>query len=244
MAPTEIEKNMKKVLDERTIRPSERAWEQISAGIPSRPRKRHNGYYYYGIAAGFAGILLVVTLVFRYNNPSDNSLNKVPMRGPADTESVKATKAVSPEQLREQAPDAANQSIADKERGIASKETKQRVSPRLPAAETPGNGFPSDRGAFTEDKVIDEKVAEVYAQVQAMEDGDRVVTESEVDALLRSAQEQILQERSSGQDRSVDAMALLSEVEYELDRTLRDELFDKLKDGYLRVRTAVASRND
>jgi hypothetical protein len=37
---------------------------------------------------------------------------------------------------------------------------------------------------------------------------------------------------------------LLSDVEDELNRSLRDQLFEKLKEGYQKVRTAVVYRND
>ncbi|NNK21468.1 MAG: hypothetical protein HKP07_09175, partial [Flavobacteriaceae bacterium] len=42
----------------------------------------------------------------------------------------------------------------------------------------------------------------------------------------------------------VDALALLADVEEEVNRSFRDQLFEKLKDGYLKVRTAIAYRNE
>jgi len=39
-------------------------------------------------------------------------------------------------------------------------------------------------------------------------------------------------------------MALLTEVEGELDQSFRDQIFEKLKSGFLKVRTAVADRNN
>jgi len=42
----------------------------------------------------------------------------------------------------------------------------------------------------------------------------------------------------------VDAMALLIEVEDEIDQSFRDRIFKKLKDGLFKARTAIANRNN
>jgi len=65
------------------------------------------------------------------------------------------------------------------------------------------------------------------------------LTNAEVDDLLRSAQEEILREKLFSQNGSVDAMALQDE----LDQSFRDQIFESLKTGFLKVRTAVADRN-
>ncbi|PHQ62576.1 MAG: hypothetical protein COC08_00130 [Maribacter sp.] len=70
------------------------------------------------------------------------------------------------------------------------------------------------------------------------------MTDAEVDSLLRKAQEEILANKIFGEDYSVDAMALLNEVEDELDQSFRDQIFETLKIGFLKVRTAVANRNN
>jgi len=46
------------------------------------------------------------------------------------------------------------------------------------------------------------------------------------------------------EDGVVDASALLLEAEQELDRSFRDQIFDALKSGYLKAKTAVANRNN
>jgi acyl carrier protein len=93
------------------------------------------------------------------------------------------------------------------------------------------------------EEIIHEKIAEIVAQVEVLEKENSTVTDAEIDSLLRNAQRQILEDKMFRKDRSVDAMALLADVEDELDRSFRDEIFDALKDGFLKVRTAVADRN-
>ncbi len=70
------------------------------------------------------------------------------------------------------------------------------------------------------------------------------LADAAVEQLLRDARQEILAERSARQQTTVDAMALLSEVETDLDRSFRDQIFEKLKAGYTRVRTAIADRNN
>ena len=95
-----------------------------------------------------------------------------------------------------------------------------------------------------EEELYETKIAEVVAQVGILEQRSEAVTEAEIDSLLRQAQTEILTDKLFNHQGQVDALALLSEVEQELDQTFRDQIFEKLKSGFLKVRTAVAARND
>ena len=79
---------------------------------------------------------------------------------------------------------------------------------------------------------------------QREQEGGAVVTDAEIDSLLREAQERIAALAYRMPRDSVDARSLLSAAESELDQTFREELFEKLKDGFRKVRTAVADRNN
>ena len=88
------------------------------------------------------------------------------------------------------------------------------------------------------------KVEEIVAEVKKLEATDGAATPEEIDALLAQAQREIATNRilnsSSG---TVDAAALLLDVEIELERSFRDRVFDALGDGYKKIRTAVVERN-
>jgi UDP-N-acetylglucosamine pyrophosphorylase len=96
----------------------------------------------------------------------------------------------------------------------------------------------------SQDFMINQKVNEVLATVINLESEAIQVSEAEVDSLLRAAQFDILKEKVFQDNGKVDAMALLSEVETELDQTFRDKIFTKLKEGLFKARTAVADRNN
>ena len=79
--------------------------------------------------------------------------------------------------------------------------------------------------------------------IDVLESKNTEVTDTEIDSLLRQAQREILEDKIFGKDNTVDAIALLADVEKELDKSFRDEIFDALKDGFIKVRTAVADRD-
>ena len=94
-----------------------------------------------------------------------------------------------------------------------------------------------------QDLIIDNKISEIVAQVSLIELDSEGVTDAEVDSLLTSAQRELLADKNFRQGSAVDANLLLADVEVELDKSFRDQVFDKLKQGFIKVRTAVADRN-
>ena len=97
------------------------------------------------------------------------------------------------------------------------------------------------------DQMIEEKSKALLAEVIALEKSGRIVSDQEVDSLLRLAQAELLAERQmkKGDSLYLDPLTLLAEAEYELDndKNFRDRLYDSLKDSFNRVSTAVAQRN-
>lgn len=95
------------------------------------------------------------------------------------------------------------------------------------------------------EQMINDKVAELVTQVDVLEQYSTVtVTDAEVDSLLKWAQEEILRENLFKTNTTVDATVLLAAVEDELDQSFRDQIFNSLKAGFIKVRTAVAERNN
>jgi hypothetical protein len=175
-------------------------------------------FQWYGIAAGFIAILFVSVLYFTREEPSivpETEITDVKK----DAIPLNSLPEVSPEEklLRD------NRTMDAEVKEIKMKNVA-----------IPFN---------TSEELIDTKIAEIVAQVEMLEKTNSTVTDAEIDLLLRGAQRQILEDKIFRGDKSVDAMALLADVEDELDRSFRDQIFDALKDGFLKVRTAVADRN-
>jgi ABC-type phosphate transport system auxiliary subunit len=133
--------------------------------------------------------------------------------------------------------------IATKQISVVQEEIKKPNLPvALPVVATNTDSLNTE-ALHPQQTLIDEKINTLVAQVMNLENQNVPVTDAEIDSLLLLAQKELLTDRLLKANDQVDAMALLSEVEDELDRTFRGQLFEKLKDGFFKVRTAVADRN-
>lgn len=245
MAPNKFEKHIKKQLEEREMQPSSTAWEKLSEKLDAAtPQSSKRRYLWYGIAASFIGLLILSVVFFNANTPiSETNTIVIEDKKEAIEEmndfqniEIEKTKAevVSMEKTTEEKvkenTDKANIQIVEKEVFV---EQLEEVADYV---QVPLND--------DSEEIINTKLLQVLAQIDFLEKDKLSLTDSEVDSLLRKAQEEILQDQIFNENGSVDAMALLTEVEGELDQTFRDQIFESLKSGFLKVRTAVADRNN
>jgi len=245
MAPSKFEKHIKKQLEEREIQPSANAWERLSEKLDvDEPQSKKRYYLWYGLAASFIGFL-IISFVY-INTTKDQSTNIQVVENP-----VKSSELINDElEINVQTEvekivefDAPIAEKKDFKNSITNKIDKpQKAITRIEKR----NGISENIELPLKDseEVINIKIMEVVAQVDLLEQQDESLTDAEVDSLLRKAQNEILNDKLFRNARSVDAMALLTEVEDELDKSFRDQIFESLKNGFLKVRTAVADRNN
>ncbi len=239
-----LEKHIKDTLEERRIAPSSQAWDKVSSQIEIPKTKSSSGWLMYSVAASFIGIVLVSIFFFQKETPTQNVPQIV------NVESSKE-KQVDPERdklipLENERDNAEVVSSEIKKKAIensASEQVTSSVALEEVVTETFNNQPLKDEIINAPDGLIAQKVKEVAAQVALLESMNNEVSNAEIDSLLRAAQRQVLTDRIFKSDK-VDAMALLTEVEDELDESFRDQIFDALKDGYFKLRTAVADRNN
>jgi outer membrane protein assembly factor BamA len=187
------------------------------------------------------GIVLVSVFFFTQGNPEVEQLQVVETEVNGEVE----VNTVDKDKDDELAPEV--------EIKVAETEVKSKVPEHFEEFKQPNFNTPvaeqevkkplQDEIKINSDMLIAQKVEEVVAQVEILENAQQDVTDAEVDSLLRAAQRQILTDKLFSDGGSVDAMSLLAEVEDELDESFRDQIFDALKSGYLKLRTAVADRN-
>ncbi len=243
MAPVEFEKQIKERLDERRIDPSSDAWKKISVRLETKTVSRKTHYYRYAVAAMIVGVLLAV--YWLYQSPERLPLDVVPVvEAPATSPEEKTTNESSSDNIsptaivddsREEGPKAAEKEFQDQEQ--VSKKSDHFASQDMKnisiAVEVDHNT----------DDLINAKIDEVVAQVTSIEEDRDAITAAEVDSLLRNAQRELLADKEFRDVQTVDASSLLAGVEDELDKSFRDQVFEKLKAGFIKVRTAVADRN-
>ena len=256
MAPTDFEKNLRERLGQREIRPSEDAWGRIAEqlaepGRPAVPLRRRK------IAIAAAACLLILLGLGFYGLLRNPALPEPAVVSPETLPELEAMPENNP------FPNPGREEVTTlPERDQRTPETDQRtpqperdaesvIQPRKSelAAELPVTVRPVPQEVPIQDTAslaeqINSQLDAVLAQVAVLESRQGGVSEAEIDSLLWQAQQEISGHAYHPPRDSVDAMALLMETEEELDRSFREQLFDRLKTGFARVRTAVATRND
>lgn len=254
MEADKFEKHIKSKLDTRLITPSSKSWQRISTELKSEQAPKKFGYFWLGIAASVA-VVIGVAIFYMGNEEKIAPASPVLVQKPEVDTIHKEEELILTDQNKsingivlkdeiEQDAKVEKQEIAAFTKNSTSDVIKQGLEDDAIVAEvnqqeSKAIEIPSQ---FSE-AVLDEKIAEVVAQVALLEQSSEV-SDVEVDSLLRNAQEAIFREQLFKQDQSVDAMVLLAQVEEELDQSFRDQIFQSLKTGFLKVRTAVADRNN
>ncbi len=253
MAPINFENNIKDKLDKRRLKPSADAWDKLSERLDSEDKKDNKKpYWLLGLAASVVGVLFIVsqflnnetkvndtpkivetpeiiqeseTNIIAIENEVLNNVEKVNIK--IDKESVEKTQAQTLVNTKKEQ----EYVVAVNAYKIASKEKSNViVTPELS----------KNKLTFEEQKIQD-----VVALVQSMKDGNKVITDSDINALLEEAQKEIKLNRLYNETNGVvDANALLQDVEAELNQSFRSKVFEALKSSYNSVKTAVAQRND
>ena len=246
MEPDKFEKYIKKQLNERKINPSDNAWDKISGQLPFAENNNSNKFFWYGLAAAFIGVLIVSSLYF---NASDESIesNIQIVETPNEPVVIPNTEDVVIKQnaVEEKIAISDKASIKDAKKPRVQVETDLDYNAQIASNDKVNDkDIKADVVPNAKEQLINTKIAEIVAQVNLLENSNLPVSSIEVDSLLRQAQQKILTDKIFNNEGEVDAMALLNEVEGELDKSFREQIFESLKTGFLKVRTAVADRNN
>jgi hypothetical protein len=91
----------------------------------------------------------------------------------------------------------------------------------------------------------DAKLNDVVAEIKRLQTENSVVSETEIDSLLKQAERDILKYRIYKENsKTIDANALLQDVETDLEQSFRTRVFEALLNNYETVKIAVANRNN
>lgn len=251
MEPDKFEKNIKEKLDKRRLAPSDEAWEKISGQIESSKKQGGKTYFWIGIAASLIVIIGLSLFFFNSGNKMEelDSNKVVEIERPTleDQNSMEESTEEGKKQISNAVVEGNKTEMIVKNSSMESKEKPVENiisdSNTLVANEFKVSTTNNELNPVLSNEVLDSKIAEVIAKVDAIEVYGEV-SDAEVDSLLLNAQKEILNQKLFNRDKTVNAMALLTEVEEELDQSFRDQIFETLKTGFLKVRTAVADRNN
>lgn len=260
MASYKLEDNIREKLEAREIKPSAEAWKKLEGKLDAeQPKKKTVGWYY--MAASFVGLLILGSLFFVGNNSEfqneivkqkniENASEIVPNNSraeevvSAETDSEKVETSENKKKSNREANSNILKTLPQKKSEIDKKvdKTKMLATVKNEEIQQPQpleNSFQKNE----EDKLFNNKVDEVVATVKKLQENNIEITAMEVEKLLNNARRDIQTQQILSSPK-VDATALLQNVEWELEKSFRDKVFDALGDGFRKIRTAVIERND
>ena len=241
MAPIKFEENIKDKLEKRTIQPSADAWQTLASRLETKNNKKKSPYYLWlGVAASIVAIMFIASQLFVNKNnttietPVIVNTNKETIKK-IESENVLHKKDVLTNNVEKESVKELNIKTPKSEKTEVAQLTKQKEEKTVLPKEVIVN-----KTSFE-----DLKVQQVVAQIQGLKDKGESVTDKDIDALLDQAQKEItLQKIYNETTKTVDANALLQDVESDLQQSFRDKVFNALKSSYNTVKTAVAERNN
>lgn len=264
MAPYKLEDNIREKLEARELKPSADAWKKLQAKLDAEQPKKRNLFWYYA-AASFVGLLIAASIFFSNNKieKSNQIVNekieqpKVEKKDGIIPQTLQSQQAVSEENTAEKNTEKkqiqnSNKTQLPPQIQIPNGTKKSTVDKKIEktdalAAETETKikqPFKTEQPILSnEENIFNSKVDEVVASVKKLQEINTEVTAAEVEALLKNARRDIQNQRILSSQK-VDATALLEDVEWELEKSFRDKVFDVLGEGFQKVRTAVSERND
>lgn len=232
METNSFNNQIKNQLEQRTMEPSAKSWEQLRSKLDKKDKKNIPVYYWWiGVAASFVGGILLVSLIF--NKSPDNSQIQVTEN---NTEIILDTEEKLLGKPLQMIESITNQDIKAEEK-IKPKKVDQPVSENTPEMVVEPSGAK---------KVLEEKLQPFEIDGAIAETAEKIkitnVKEAEVDSLLKKALAEISERRSQNTE-VISANQLLEEVEFEVERSFRERVFELLKDGFNISKDALANRN-
>jgi hypothetical protein len=258
MAPVKFEESIKEKLEQRAIKPTVGSWDKLANKLDAHKEKNSKkGLWWLGIAASIAGIILVFN---SFLNTAIDVEENAPIRVVNGQDSDRGLEVPSNEKKSVPAEDTfivdtenSSELETDNREKIVTQEIEEQKRQKTKLASTSQDVNASKIATNTIDKKdveLDNSVinnseknyasVETQATVKNSENLD-----NEIETLLALAKKEVSTQTAINKEKTkVNAKGLLDEVEFDLDESFRDKVFQTLKTGYKKVSTAVVHRND
>lgn len=239
MATPNFDTQIKQQLEQRSLEPSPKSWEQLRSKLDKKDTKTKPIFWWLGIAASFLGGILIMAVFFNSKetatNPiviqdkiqpnSENMLNPIVEAIPLANEKEETTppaQIVATQKVKTTQKPKTNQSLAQQEMtGFLENDFSKKTTSTA-------------QHESQKEKIIDE--------VLASSNPKKKVTDTEIDALLNEAFAKISKEKLQSNP-VITSSDLLDNVEDEIEESFRERVFELLKDGFKASREALANRN-
>jgi hypothetical protein len=264
MAPIKFEDNIREKLEGREIEPSSNAWKKLSERLDNESKKKNNYTIWYAIAAMIIGVFIAVTVFSNRGDklnenstdfvdvdtsereePNENVPNLVEITSEEKNKAIVV--AEEPNTLKFKKTNTGKEKFIPKKKDMVLENTEPKVSEAM--AKTIVENRAGKMSQIQEEIIIndplimDKRINELAAQVAIINQKNEVVLAEEVSTLLTNA-ERIIQTNRILNSKKIDPVALLGDVESEMENSFRKKIFTALGDGYNAIKTAVVDRNN
>ncbi len=247
MGQLKFEKDFRGKLNRREIDPESGSWEELSARLNTDERGKSTAIWWIGIAASLVGGILISSLLFIKPISESPEIVNAPAEEIFEEE-------MEPRQSSQQKP--ASEEVAELQKAsvkplenIFSKKEPSSIS-TLASIGNPQETSNKGNDQTQEDPGLSlgtgtmEIPKDGIAQALSKQEKTGGITDSEVEVLLAAAVAKISAERSAKYvSESIDPKLLLLEAQRELELSFRENVFELLKQGYFKAKTAVVNRN-
>jgi len=268
MAPIKLEDHIREQFEEREIAPSAGAWDKLEARLDKDQGKKRPLFVWYAIAASIIGIVFISSQFF-FSEKATDKQELVEVEAEQVDKDVNSTSEtfLSDHQLIDNQTQLANETVTKEAKELAPNKIERVTIKKESAINTFNSQVKTIKPVInnentvlaveekeqaspqkiseviTPEIVINNKVDEVVAVVKTIKLERNTVSVEEIDALLLNAQRELATQRILNETK-IDATALLQDIEFELEKSFRDKVFDALGDSFSKIRTAVVERNN
>lgn len=219
MEQNNIEQQFREKLGQRTLAPSENAWDRLDAMLSvAEGKKTKRNFKWLYIAAGLLGFLFLGTVFLTMNKNTTIEKTVVVTNSPIE-------KATQPEEKSAILPEAVS-TVQKNEKAVATVVRKPLQKPEIQK----GNN------AAKEEVIV---LRDITDKPEAIK-GKYISADELLAAVTATGQ---TNRKSPKLTIKVDAAQMLSEVEGELDETFREKVIHSVGKNFNTVKTAVVNRN-
>ena len=230
MEPNNFEKDFREKLNNRTIEPSDKAWDRLDAMLSitenKKPKKKNKWLY---IAASFVGFLLVGTFFFNQKEQTIKVPQSVVVEDNIKKDSVVKPALNSVDSIK---------TIASSEQTSVQKSNNKEINNNQKSNATLKN----ESNQVAESSIIIKNNQEK----QSIPNQIKISKNENIDQLLVTAEKAVVAENSVKQKSKVKINAddLLNQVDGELELSFREKVISKVNKNYQTVKVALANRNN
>ena len=238
MEPNNFEKDFREKLNQRTIEPSDKAWDRLDAMLSvaevKKPKKKNKWLY---IAASIVGFLLVGTFFF---NQKKSTID-IPENTVVVKENIQKKSVVKPSL---NAIDSIEKEIAVSEKELIKNTGNSIKEEEKIIIQKSNKTIKNENNQIAESSVIIKKNQETQSTNNQISIPETPKNET-ADQLLNTAEKTVMAENSakSKSKIKINANDLLNQVDGELELSFREKVIAKVNKNYQTVKVAVANRN-